>query len=98
MDRLINGDIVYVSGKITDDDHYREKFEAKAEELRKKGVVVLLPTFIDAELSYAQYMHIDYAMIDCCTAIYLMRDWVNSNGAQLELNYAKCKGIKVVYE
>jgi hypothetical protein len=48
--------------------------------------------------SYEQFLHIDYALIDCCDCIYMLKDWKDSNGARLELNYAKCKGKEILYE
>jgi hypothetical protein len=48
--------------------------------------------------SYEQFLHIDYALIDCCDCIYMLKEWKDSNGARLELNYAKCKGKEILYE
>jgi hypothetical protein len=28
----------------------------------------------------------------------MLKDWKDSNGARLELNYAKCKGKEILYE
>lgn len=49
-------------------------------------------------LTYEQFLHIDYALIDCVDAIYMLKDWNDSNGARLELNYAKGKGKEILYE
>lgn len=93
---------VYISGKMTGDAHYVQKF-AKAEiELMAKGHDVINPCDIGGLygtiFDYEQLLHIDYALIDCVDAIYMLKDWKDSNGAKLELNYAKCKGKEILYE
>ena len=93
---------VYISGKMTGDAHYVQKF-AKAEiELMAKGHDVINPCDIGGlygnMLAYEHLLHIDYALIDCVDAIYMLKDWKDSKGAKLELNYAKCKGKEVLYE
>ena len=92
---------VYISGKITGDKHFKRKFLKAKVRLVKKGFDVINPCDISCYadfLSYEQFLHIDYALIDCCDGIYMLRDWKDSNGARLEFNYAKCKGKEILYE
>lgn len=91
---------VYISGKITGDDNYKVKFAEAENILAKKGFNVINPCKVGEYefLSYEQFLHIDYALIDCCDGIYMLRDWKDSNGARLEFNYAKCKGKEILYE
>ena len=47
---------------------------------------------------HSDYMHVCLAMIDVCDAVYMQKDWRNSKGARMELQYArKCKN-KIFYE
>jgi hypothetical protein len=92
---------VYLSGKITGDKHFKKKFLKAKVKLVKNGYDVINPCDISCYadfLSYEQFLHIDYALIDCCDCIYMLKDWKDSNGARLELNYAKCKGKEILYE
>lgn len=88
---------VYISGKISGDDNYKQKFIKKANELKSLGYRVLSPVMIDEELEYDDYMLIDYAMISVSHAVYFLSDWGNSKGAILERAYAK-KLNKIIME
>lgn len=93
---------VYISGKITGDDNYLHKF-AKAEiELRAKGYDVINPCdigFVYGKfLTYEQLMKIDLTMLEFCGAIYMLKDWKDSKGAQVELAKARADGLEVLYE
>ena len=43
-------------------------------------------------------MHICYAMIDVCDAVYMQKDWQQSKGARMELQYAKDWKKQIIYE
>ena len=96
----MSGMKMYISGKITGDDDYRSKFAAKELELTRQGYNIVNPCCIGEHefLSYEDFMHVDFALIDVCDAIYMMRDWKSSSGAQRELSYARAKGKKVFFE
>lgn len=92
---------VYISGKITGDKDFKRKFLKAKIKLIKQGFNVINPCDIsiyEGFLSYEQLLHIDFALIDVADAIYLLKDWTDSNGARLELNYAKSKGKEILYE
>lgn len=91
--------IVYVSGKITGDPDYVKKFADAELTLRAKGYDVINPCDLCyLFLSYEQFMHVDFALIDVCDAIYLLKDWTGSSGARREKEYAAKQGKKVLYE
>jgi hypothetical protein len=54
------------------------------------------PTCLPLGFSHKDYMHICYAMIDVCDAVYFLNDWKMSKGARMEHQYAK-KTHKVIY-
>jgi len=92
--------VVYISGKITGDVDYIKKFAAAELSLRAKGYDVINPCDVGEYrfLSYEQFMHIDFALIDVSDAIYLLKDWTGSSGARREKEYAERQGKKVMYE
>ena len=91
---------LYISGKITGDKNYKRKFKRAKSRLLKRGYDVVSPTDIGeySFLTYEQFLHIDFALIDVCDGIYMLKDWQDSNGARLEHNYAKSKDKEILYE
>ena len=92
--------IVYISGKITGDENYREKFAAVEKVLNEKGYKVINPCRIGEYgfFSYEQYLHIDFALIDCSDALYMLTDWQDSEGATRERHYAEAKGKMILFQ
>lgn len=87
---------VYVSGKITGDPNYVEKFTKIQRALETTGYTVLNPIIYPEGLTWEEYMHLSYAMIDCADIIYLLPDWEDSKGAKLEYEYG-VKHNKLIY-
>ena len=91
--------IVYISGKITGDPDYVRKFADAELLLRAKGYNVVNPCDLGYQfMSYEQFMHVDFALIDVSDAIYLLKDWSGSSGARREKEYAEKIGKKIMYE
>ena len=91
--------IIYLAGKMTGlDDLGRAQFFEKACELEKLGHIVLNPGALPIGLPGFSYMPICTAMIDAADCIYMMFGWYESEGAQLELAYAKYQGKDVIFE
>ena len=89
---------VYISGAITNDFNYKEKFKQAEEKLLKMGHAVLNPTIIPPVLTHKEHMHIDLAMIDICDALYMLKDWEQSEGAKAEYRYAIELGKNIYLE
>jgi hypothetical protein len=53
------------------------------------------PSILPEGFEYEQYIHICEAMIDCCDAVALLPDWIESMGAMYENDYAENNGKKV---
>ena len=87
---------VYLSGKITGDAGYRQKFEAVQNELTSYGYVVFNPAVLPDGFEYEDYMSLDLLILSRCDAIYLLRDWKNSPGAKRELEEAKRLGLQIL--
>lgn len=79
--------IVYLSGKISGDPRYREKFEWYTKEAEKEGHIVLNPAALPEGMKPEDYMRINFAMIDVADRVLLLPDWIHSKGARLEKSY-----------
>lgn len=88
---------LYLSGAITNNPEYKKQFTRKYKELEEK-YIVLSPLFINANLEWKEYMHIDLAMIDVCDVVYMMKGWKDSRGAKIEEVYAQFKDKEIIYE
>jgi len=58
-----------------------------------------LPTVLPESdsITQEQYLHICFAMIDVCDAVFLLPDWIDSAGAKKEKEYAEKSGKKIIY-
>jgi len=96
---------IYISGQITGDPNYKEKFLFYNEILRKKfpSVEIFNPAIeIEKEKYWNQWIWETYIvwgifMLDGCDMIYMIPDWNQSQGAIIEREYAKIKGIAIEY-
>lgn len=93
---------VYISGKITGlgKAEVLGKFHDSAKTLRKSGHTVMSPSVLvlNEGFEHSDYMHICRAMIDVCGAVYMQKDWRESKGARMELQYARELGKRILYE
>ncbi len=82
---------VYISGGITGVENYREKFNKVQKELEKDGHDVFNPAlYADAlpKFSYEEYMKVGLYFLSMCDAIYMLKGWQKSCGANREYGYA----------
>lgn len=80
---------IYISGKITGDPNYKEKFERIQKDLEAEGYTILNPAVLPQGLTNAEYMKICFAMIDTADAVAFIEGFVDSPGSMLELEYCK---------
>lgn len=92
--------IIYISGKITGDENYVKKFAEAERILTEKGFKVIIPCKIGEYefFSYEQFLHIDFALIDCCDALFMLPDWRNSKDAIREWHYAQAHGKTIIFQ
>ena len=88
----------YISGQITDNPTYKADFEKAEMWLRLQGYEVINPCKVPYQLSYAEYMKIDLALLELCDGIYMLSNRESSQGAKTELAVAKALGKKVKFE
>lgn len=90
--------ILYLSGPISGDPKYKEKFLAAEEYLGTwKGHTVLNPAVLPEGLSYKDYIRIDFAMLYAAEGIVMLRGWKKSPGARKELEFALATGRKKIF-
>ena len=93
---------VYVAGKITGLSRKKtlRKFEKAHRELERLGHDVLVQTVLPEleTFTHEDYMHVCFAMIDVCDAVYMLADWEDSKGARMELQYATEWKKKIMFE
>lgn len=90
---------VYIAGPISGHLNYRKKFAEAEKKIQDAGHVVINPAFLPCGLgSNEDYMHICFAMIDKCDAIYLLDGWENSTGAKCEYVYAVRNGRRIFFQ
>jgi nucleoside 2-deoxyribosyltransferase len=92
---------VYISGAITGVDDCSTHFADAEDLLIKKGYKVVNPYMMDFVMpnaDYEDYMKVDLLLLDMCDAIYMLKGWENSRGANREYGYALAKGMEIMFE
>lgn len=89
---------IYIAGRISGYDGYRDKFDAAEQYLKELGYIVCNPVCLPDNLDYEDYFPICFAMIDICEAIYMLSSWDGSEGAKRELDYAISKRKTIFFE
>lgn len=81
-------EVVYISGAITSDPNFREKFASAQMVLEELGYLVLTPIDRPVGLTYEQHMKIDLCFVETADAICMLPDWKKSPGAKIEKYHA----------
>lgn len=89
---------IYLSGKISGDTNFKEKFAQKAKELTDQGHLVFNPALHPDMFTWEQFMELDLKALANCDSIYLLDDWKDSRGAKIEYDEALRLGKEVLFE
>ena len=93
---------IYISGAITGTHDYMHRFAKAEAELKKQGYSVINPAAVNTRLpldtTYEEYMKMSLTMLDMCDAIYMLKGWKKSCGANREYGYALAKDYVVMLE
>lgn len=92
---------VYISGAMTGVQNYKQNFLEAERKLVKEGYKVVDPAWIDSVMTnadYEDYMVVDMLLLDMCDAIYMLKGWEKSCGANREYGYALAKGMEIMFE
>lgn len=88
---------VFITGKITGDPNYREKFNKAQKELEEQGYIVLNPAFLPPYgFEYEAYMRMTIPMVMECETLCLLPDWSDSEGSRTEILVGLSNGKKVM--
>lgn len=93
--------LIYVSGNVNT-NNWEEKTRKAENFLKLNDLYVINPMNIDIirenRLQDNQVMKIEYALIDICDGIYMLKGWQKSKKACAELTYAKSLDKKIIFE
>lgn len=93
---------IFISGPITGIDNFLERFNHAEKRLIDKGYTVYNPAkanlLMPEGTTHEEYMKISFILLDMVDAIYLLKEWENSRGANQEYGYAIAKGLVVFRE
>lgn len=93
---------IYISGKITGLEIHEafQRFDEADTELTIKGFEVVNPMTIEHnhDKSWLNYMKTDLKALLDCNAIYMLSNWTDSKGAEIERRLAIDLGMKVIYQ
>lgn len=92
--------IIYLSGPITNEKDYKEKFEKAAKKLAAGGNIVINPANVDGilcgKVEYEDFMSIDMALVQLAEAVVVLPGWRESPGACREAGFALGQGKRVI--
>jgi len=89
---------VYIAGKITGLENYKELFKRAEVDLRIKGHVCMHSSVLGKGFEWDEYMKICFTMITVCDVVYMLKNWRDSQGARIEHAYAIKHNKKIIYQ
>ena len=89
---------VYIAGSITGNDNYQAEFAHAEKVLAEAGNIVLNPAILPKGFTQEEYMSVCIPMLSICDAIYLLRGWEPSIGANIEKLHAEHIGKIIIFE
>lgn len=93
--------MIYISGPITGDNAYRQKFKAAAEQLKARGYSVVNPAELDDVLpvdsmTWSQILDHCLDLLGRCDAVVVLPGWQQSRGCNREVGYAQGAGMNIL--
>lgn len=92
----------YISGKITglSIEEYTREFEQAKKEVEEMGYIPVSPIDLPHEhdKEYSSYMKEDLIEMLKCDYIYLIQNYVSSNGCRIEYKLSLEVGIGIIYQ
>lgn len=89
---------IYISGKITGDRRYKAKFKEVERKLTAAGHVAISPAMQPPGLSPADYIRVDFAMMEAADVVLFLPDYQESKGAMLEWAWCQYVGKPCAYD
>lgn len=88
---------IYIAGAISNNPDYKQQFRKAERIMKAEGHTVLNPVK-NLGFSYRDYINMGLCELMHCDAIYMLEGWEKSQGAQLELLYARTVGLQAFFE
>jgi hypothetical protein len=89
--------LIYISGKISGDPLYKQKFNDAEEELINAGYIVCNPArYAPCDVEWSKAMRMVVAIMLQCGGVALLPDWEESRGAKIEERLARDTGIETL--
>lgn len=93
--------MIYISGPITGDKAYRQKFRAAAEQLKARGYNVVNPAELDdvlpvESMTWSQILDHCLDLLGRCDAVVVLPGWEESRGCNREVGYAQGVGMIIL--
>jgi hypothetical protein len=91
----------YISGPMTNDPDFFNKFAAAEYEIYNLGLRPVNPARlvpIQKDWTWEDYMREDLKHLLTCSYIYMLRGWVDSHGAKVELDLANALKMNVIMQ
>ena len=96
---------IYISGPMSNVEHLKRinNFLKAEEELKDAfpNAKIINPIYLNGfgdNLDYEDYMEVDLFMLNKCNAIYMLKGWEKSPGANRENGFAVAKNMIVLFE
>ena len=85
--------VIYLSGPITSNlDGYRKEFAQARQLVEKAGYTPVDSSFLPLDLKESDYMRIAISILEAADTVVALKNWTNSQGAQIEWAYAQRTG------
>ena len=93
---------VYISGKITGDPNYKEKFEKAEKHIESLGHIPINPAKLDLvmpkDATYIEFIEVCVQLLKFSDIVYFLSDFMDSKGAVYEFELARHFNKKTVFE
>ena len=99
---------IYISGKIKGNKQWVEQFNDAEFRLKNEWIVFNPVTIIKKfklpypnpydEKNYKYILANDLMILCECDAIYMLKNWLSSTGANIEYQFAKAIGLEIIFE
>ena len=95
---------IYLSGAISKDDDYKQKFLQKEKEIKNSNedLIIYNPVKIayldNFKIGWIEFMKLSLEVLAKCDVIYVFDDYKNSSGAKIELEAAKRLKKLIIFE